>query len=547
MGNKVTVELTAIDKISDVTKTIGGSFTELNSALQLLDRALQAVGKAYDATVGVAQEYNLSITKMAQNIGATTEETSKIVQVSDDFGVSQEAVTTALQLGVKNGFVPTIESLATLSEEYLALQDPAQQAAMMSEKFGRNWAALTPLLKQGGEVIREQANSIEASLIVTGEASVASEKLRVEQDKLNDAIEAVKVSVGNKAIPFLSNYVQLLNNVTNGTMDATEAIALYNREQWKIGPPKTIQYGTELTKDFTAAQLDASDAIVQTGTVLGGMTDVLNESNQGLIDREKRLKILTDAEKAEVKALQNVATAVSGPIKKAYDDYSQKIADIRNKQGELTEAIKDALRRGWDKTSDKVRDLQREYDDLSQAEDNAVQSMEEVTKAMIFQQAAAGLTAKQARELALALGIMSQTDYDFLTITEDLNTQFLNTGDMSGYKEALLLLNDALKDGVIDAAEKEKILNRMNGKNYQITVTTTWIDKGAPQNQLPPEGPTGPTGPKDDLPQQSFGGGGKAGNTSVVINQYFSNADPATVKVATRDGINEAARQLGMR
>lgn len=168
-----------------------------------------AVGmkKAVDQT----EKYNLSIRNLAQNLGITTEETSRVVQTADDFGIQQAELTTALQMAVKLGFAPSINSIAKLADVYNSIQDPLARADEMVKRFGRNWTVLTPMLREGSAAIKANAASIEDSLIVTQKSADAARNYQKSVDGLTDAWQGFTYMAGNAAIPTLTNLLDGLN------------------------------------------------------------------------------------------------------------------------------------------------------------------------------------------------------------------------------------------------------------------------------------------------------------------------------------------------
>jgi hypothetical protein len=216
MANVIEVVLKAVDQATDVirgvadnTESAGSkmklSFTELNSAMQIASQVWGAVKQIGEQTVGVVVDYNKSILDLSQSLGTTTEEASRLVQVSDDFGISQDSLKTALQMMMKNGLQPTIENLALLADELNGISDPTERAQKSAELLGRNWAVLNPLLSAGGDAIKGMAGEVSESLIVTEESIKASEEWRLKVDELNDTVTGFKMTVGMQLIPVLKD------------------------------------------------------------------------------------------------------------------------------------------------------------------------------------------------------------------------------------------------------------------------------------------------------------------------------------------------------
>ena len=108
-----------------------------------------AVREAYQKTIAVTVAYNKNILDTANALGTTTEEYSRIVQVADDFGISQDTVNAALEMVTKKDFTVTIDSLAELADRTNAILDPTKRAAELAEVFGRGWGLAQPASQDG--------------------------------------------------------------------------------------------------------------------------------------------------------------------------------------------------------------------------------------------------------------------------------------------------------------------------------------------------------------------------------------------------------------
>src|SRR3990170_6527805 len=130
-------------------------FKDFTKVLGAGAAAIFTVSKGLDATIGSYVQYGQQVRELSTNLGISTEETSRLIQVSDDFKISVEEVRTSLQMAAKNGFEPSVENLANLADELQGMEKATDRAARMSQIFGRNWAVLNPLLEEGGDALRK--------------------------------------------------------------------------------------------------------------------------------------------------------------------------------------------------------------------------------------------------------------------------------------------------------------------------------------------------------------------------------------------------------
>lgn len=230
MGNEVQIVLTAVDKASATLKKVGDqggmSMKTLGIGIGTAVGVASALGAAVKKTTDETVAYNLQVRNLAQNLGITTEETSRLIQAADDFGVSQENVTSALQMAVKKGFAPNIDTVANLADEYNSIEDPVKRAARMVEVFGRNWTTLTPMLREGGDAIREAYEGVADGMVVTEESAQAARDYQIAMDGLNDTFQAVKYTVGNELIPVLTDALNYFNDWQKATAEHTDTFAI---------------------------------------------------------------------------------------------------------------------------------------------------------------------------------------------------------------------------------------------------------------------------------------------------------------------------------
>ncbi|MBM3501965.1 MAG: hypothetical protein FJX74_25200 [Armatimonadetes bacterium] len=120
--------LKVTDKASGELKKIDGGLDGLKTGLQSVGVAMAAVSVATGAAVAtwksVVQpviDYNKEILDASRATRMTTTDMSRIVQVADDFGIEMGTVTRALELATKNGFAPSVESIAQLADKARSL------------------------------------------------------------------------------------------------------------------------------------------------------------------------------------------------------------------------------------------------------------------------------------------------------------------------------------------------------------------------------------------------------------------------------------------
>ena len=183
-------------------------------------------------------------------------------------------------MALKNGFTPTIENIAQLSDQLLAIQDPAARAAAASQIFGKSYADMMPFLLAGGDAIRSSTANIADNLVVTAEAAQKAKEYKDQLDNLGDAWEGLKMSLGQFIAPVATDmFTSLTKELTVGVdqtiLRITALKALLDKKiDWGeffdiMGNSESLDYmanaGDEIARlnDLIGATAPTVDALLQ--------------------------------------------------------------------------------------------------------------------------------------------------------------------------------------------------------------------------------------------------------------------------------------------
>ncbi len=290
-----------------------------------------AIKKIFDETAGTFINYANEVRRVSDATGATAEDSSKLIQVLDDLKISEDELEKAVAKSGKT-YDFSINGLAKMSDEYLKLNGNEERAAFMQERFGKQWISFVPVMQRGGQAIREAADSVEHSLILTQTGIDQARKYEIAVDSLNDAWTGLKISVGGFILPPVTDFL-------NGIRDTNRAIEIVTASgrNWQY---ITAQQRQEALAT-AAAEREHSDALImvdQAQQDAATSADMLAQANKG---------ILTDA----------IATT------KSQDDYVAKQADVQKAIDELLEKKKKLY--PWEK--DKIDEINGKIEEQKQA------------------------------------------------------------------------------------------------------------------------------------------------------------------------------------
>lgn len=223
MANQVDIVIRAVDRASGEINKVTGAGNKLAAGFKSLTgfslgagAAMAAVGagvkflqQAVDGTVKYATE----IDNMSRLLGISTEDTSRLVQASDDLFISQEKLASGLQAATRQGIDVSIDGLKKLSAQYLALPAGVERSEFVLKTFGRSGAEMGKLMEVGAEGIEAATAAIADNLVITEASMDAIISYKQSVDNLQDSWSGFKMAVGQEAIPALD---MLLKMMTNG-------------------------------------------------------------------------------------------------------------------------------------------------------------------------------------------------------------------------------------------------------------------------------------------------------------------------------------------
>ncbi len=172
-----------------------------------------ATGAAIKSTLDDQLEYANSVRTLANVSDISTESASRFIQVLDDYKISAQEATAASRFLKNQGLVPNIETLARLSDQYLAIQDPAQRLAFAQENLGRNTAKWTEILEKGSASLLAQNDAIADNLILTQKMVDDARKAEIAIDQWDDSVEGLKTTFAVGLLPVLTDVTNHFNDV----------------------------------------------------------------------------------------------------------------------------------------------------------------------------------------------------------------------------------------------------------------------------------------------------------------------------------------------
>jgi tellurite resistance protein len=262
------------------------------------------------------QDYAGQVRDLALVSGVGAEESSRLLQVLDDFQISAEDVTAATRVMTKQGLTPTIATLADLSDEYLSITDAQERNEFVLKNLGRAGLQWTNVLEKGGDALRAMSDEVSDNLILSDEQIEKAEEQRLAMDALADSWEGFKVQLG-AGVGEMILAIEETKEVTERTREYAEAHDIVIRNQHDAQAINEIvreqmeqeaywrEYTTEIMERYNV-KTEETNALLEVSAVnykdlIGniqnyqGAIDNYNETNDDL--RAKEAELLQEREK----------------------------------------------------------------------------------------------------------------------------------------------------------------------------------------------------------------------------------------------------------
>lgn len=353
------------------------SFMDAAAVAGSLVAAGYAVKKVFDATVGTMVEYADKVRTTSRATQLSSEESSKLIQMTDDLGVSYEG----LEKAIKSSSDTTDFSIAGLmktSEEYLNITGAQERAKFAQEQYGKAWIEMVGVLEKGPAAIQAASDAISSNLILTDEAVRQAREYEIALDNVNDSWTGLTVTAGAEALPMLNTLLLAVQkNIDAGLSwrDVVGPVALFD----------TIKSLAQAHKELNP-EIDSG---VQSYTAWAEALENATTSTDGLSG-----------------AMDEIAVNYSEII-----GLTDKISDSQTSYSEKLDEVNANIMLSEDERIAKLRELKAEYDMATNkiVADNFLQQLSigglekaEFDKAIAFQEAT-GLITPQAAAQATAL------------------------------------------------------------------------------------------------------------------------------------------------
>jgi len=142
----------------------------------------------------------------------TTEAASRWIAVADDYQISTASLQTAMGKVGRSGkdFIDVLETINNTA--------PAERAKVAFELLGKSWQSVAPLLGKTREEYEQMLATVEEGQVITDKEAAKAERMRLAQDRLEEALGRVTMAVGE----FVAEMAPMIEGVAKGAEVVTD-------------------------------------------------------------------------------------------------------------------------------------------------------------------------------------------------------------------------------------------------------------------------------------------------------------------------------------
>lgn len=330
MAERVEIVVVAQDAASQALRGITSNFGALGAMVEsfqsgrVVEDLTAQIVKFGKESVTATIDYANEVRALTLISGESAEETSRFIQVLDDFKIGTESVMTATRTLTKEGLAPNLETLAQLSDEYLTITDAQEKNEFVIKNLGREGLKWVEILNKGGDAIRAMGADVDDMLIFSQEQLDKTRELEISMDIWGESIQGLQYQIGTELIPILAEGVDWI-------MAWDEAMMRAGGTGFGFG-----KAFVQALYDVRNEQRANKDMMLQSKEAERLLTEERKKSEEQLKAEEEALKALSKANEEYLNLVGSLADNLTS--------YEQKHNDIQRELDEGNITLEEAER-----------------------------------------------------------------------------------------------------------------------------------------------------------------------------------------------------------
>ncbi len=310
----------SLNSIEGNAKKTSMSVTDLRSSFQLAADAARIAGEVWQNTAGVAVDLANDVRSLRDVTGQSAEESSRLIQVLDDYKITVEDADKATKKLASEGMEFNIQTLARLSDEFLKLNPGVERTTFLYDNFGKSGDKFAEIMLQGGDAILAANDAISKNLVLSDKQLKAARDYEKALDDTTDSITGLKVAIGNELLPIGNDLLSVIQKQIDAGLEWQDL----------IGPLGLIDNFNKLKEaqfESKIASMDMAEGMKETASAAKDNTVALDDTTVSVEDFTK--------------ANQDYLNSIGG-LTKELDNQKEKLDEIKEKYGENSQEYADA-------------------------------------------------------------------------------------------------------------------------------------------------------------------------------------------------------------
>lgn len=297
MDAEVRLIMSAVDKASGTIQKTRSSVGGLQSAVSSTvmsyvgwGAAIAGVQKIIGGSLTGLVKYADDVRAIALASGTSATETSRFIQVLDDFGITAQEALTATRKLTSEGYAPNIDSLAQLAVRYQALETPQQRNALLIKTLGRAGLEWAKVLSLDVVELRNLGKAVEQNLLLNEEGVKSATDFKLAQDALQDSVRGLGHVFALELSPTLTDAMDLLTGFLQ--------IVTGQAESWNLGD---VVQGIKDQRDALLDLTQVQEEVAEGAEEISVAQDAVNTRYQTMFDLIPKLADASAEATAKIK------------------------------------------------------------------------------------------------------------------------------------------------------------------------------------------------------------------------------------------------------
>jgi hypothetical protein len=223
--------------MNDMLRGMGVEVPKIN--MYSLGQGIKLVGDEIGKSLDSYMLYVGQVKELATYTGMSVEETSRLLQLSDDLGIKNTDLEASFKTMVNNGVRPNVIELGLLSEEYNKLKDPLEKAKFLTDNFGKSAGVeMARMMDLGKEGIYRMYGAVESGLVVTQTGIDKAGEYKIAMNKWEESVEGVRYKIASGLIPIL---ITAMGYIDGAMTTLGQLVYLVNNAPSTLSPMGLLQ------------------------------------------------------------------------------------------------------------------------------------------------------------------------------------------------------------------------------------------------------------------------------------------------------------------